>query len=209
MTGWRSLLVTAILVTVLGSGLTGVHAATLFSSGFETQSGGADAPSTPSQFTANAESSSEIALAWQASQDDVGVAGYRLYRDGQRIRELDATQFLDSGLAAGTAYTYAVEAFDATDNVSDRAFASTNTPASDGGSGSVRISWQASPVADVQGYYVYHGTRSTSYDGRTWVDDATEAVMEVGASGTHYFAVTAVDVGGNESRFSREVTVSL
>jgi hypothetical protein len=76
------------------------------------------APSTPTGLSATAVSSSQINLAWAASTDNVGVTGYRIFRDGVQIATSAATSFSDAGLAPGTTYTYSVSAFDAAGNVS-------------------------------------------------------------------------------------------
>src|SRR5690606_11739777 len=46
------------------------------------QNGDTTAPTTPTGLVAVAMSSSRIDLSWLESTDDVGVAGYRIYRDG-------------------------------------------------------------------------------------------------------------------------------
>ena len=44
--------------------------------------GDAEAPTTPTNLTATAISSSQIDLSWNASTDNMGVAGYEIYRNG-------------------------------------------------------------------------------------------------------------------------------
>lgn len=58
-------------------------------------------------------------LTWAASTDNVGVTGYDITRNGTRIATTPNLQYTDSGLAAGTSYTYRVAARDAAGNVSD------------------------------------------------------------------------------------------
>jgi lysophospholipase L1-like esterase len=74
-------------------------------------------PSVPEFVSAQAEGPDRIRLSWAASSDDgTRVGGYRVYRDGGAtpVAVTTATQFLDAGLAAGTAYTYTVSAIDGT-----------------------------------------------------------------------------------------------
>jgi hypothetical protein len=85
-------------------------------------------PTVPSNLAAVASSSSQINLSWSASTDDVGVAGYRVTRGGVVIATTTATIFADSGLAAQTAYTYSVAAFDAATNVSAESAPASATP---------------------------------------------------------------------------------
>ena len=75
-------------------------------------------PTAPAGLGATAVSSSQIDLTWTASTDDVGVTGYDVLRDGAVITTVGSNAYSNSGLAAGTTYTYAVRARDAAGNVS-------------------------------------------------------------------------------------------
>src|SRR5439155_10294752 len=76
------------------------------------------APSVPANLSATAVSTSQINLSWTASTDNVGVSGYRVYRDGSQVAISAQTSFADTGLAASTTYAYAMTAFDAAGNAS-------------------------------------------------------------------------------------------
>lgn len=82
--------------------------------------GGRDtmAPSVPSNVTASALSPTQVVLSWNASTDNVGVAGYRVYRSGMQIATFAGTSYTDSGLTVGTVYSYTVSAYDFAGNVS-------------------------------------------------------------------------------------------
>ncbi|MBI3442518.1 MAG: peptidoglycan-binding protein [Candidatus Sungbacteria bacterium] len=76
-------------------------------------------PSTPMGFTATAASSTQINLAWVASNDNVGVVGYKIYRGGVQIAiTTSGILYSDTGLVGATAYSYAIAAYDAAGNVS-------------------------------------------------------------------------------------------
>ena len=76
------------------------------------------APSTPSGLTSSGQTSSTINLNWPASTDNVAVSGYDIYRNGTRAGTSVTPSFVDTALAAGTAYSYTVMAFDAAGNYS-------------------------------------------------------------------------------------------
>lgn len=80
--------------------------------------GDAQAPTAPADLTATAVSSSQIDLAWTASTDNVGVTGYRIFRDGAQVGTSTGTTYSDTGLAAETTYSYYVKAYDAANNLS-------------------------------------------------------------------------------------------
>jgi len=89
-------------------------------------------PSVPTGLTATTVSSSEIALSWAASTDDVGVAGYRVYRNGALVRTTPATSLDDTGLAASTAYSYTVAAYDYANHASPQSAPVVGTTAGPG-----------------------------------------------------------------------------
>ena len=50
------------------------------------------------------------ALKWNAAVDNVGVTGYRIFRNGSSVGTVSGTSFNDTGLTSATGYTYAVAA---------------------------------------------------------------------------------------------------
>src|SRR5579885_3475394 len=84
-------------------------------------------PSVPTGITATAVSSAQINLSWTASTDNVGVVGYRVFRNGVQVGSTTALSYTDTGLAAATSYTYTVAAFDAAGNVSAQSTGTTAT----------------------------------------------------------------------------------
>lgn len=75
-------------------------------------------PSLPSGLTASSASSASINLAWSASIDNIGVTGYRIYRDGTLKATVNALAWQETGLTASTSYCYTVSAIDAAGNES-------------------------------------------------------------------------------------------
>jgi chitodextrinase len=91
------------------------------------------APSVPGGLGASP-GDTRVTLSWNASTDDVGVAGYRVYRNGTQIGSPSATTYTDSGLTDGTSYSYTVAAIDAAGNLSAQSTPISATPvASSGG----------------------------------------------------------------------------
>lgn len=76
------------------------------------------APSAPKNLHSMGETSSSVSLMWGASTDNVGVTGYRVYRDGYEVARVTGTMFNDKGLTSGVNYKYEVRAVDAAGNVS-------------------------------------------------------------------------------------------
>ena len=76
-------------------------------------------PSIPVNISATAISSSQINVSWSASTDNIGVTGYRVFRNGSLAGTVATLAFPDSGLTASTTYSYTVAAVDAAGNVSN------------------------------------------------------------------------------------------
>jgi chitodextrinase len=100
-------------------------------------SGDTIAPSQPGGFSAPSPTSSSVILQWTASTDNVGVTGYRLYRDGAPLSTVSGStlSYTDATVSPSTAYTYQVSAIDAAGNESAKASLTVTTPAA-GGTGS-------------------------------------------------------------------------
>ena len=91
------------------------------------------APTAPTNLVATGVTRGEIDLTWTASTDDVGVAGYRIFRNGTQVGTASTyASFQDLGLTASTSYTYRVRAFDAAGNTSGDSSAATGTTPSQG-----------------------------------------------------------------------------
>jgi chitodextrinase len=89
-------------------------------------------PTVPGNLRTTSAGQSSIAVAWNTSTDNVGVAGYRVYKDGAFVTTtLPATlAFTFGSLTCGTTYTFGVDAYDAAGNLSSpRATLTTATSA--------------------------------------------------------------------------------
>jgi len=76
------------------------------------------APTVPTALTATPVSGTQINLSWNPSTDNLAVTGYEIYRSGSKIATVTATNYSDTGLIAGTSYSYFVKAGDAMGNIS-------------------------------------------------------------------------------------------
>ena len=77
------------------------------------------APSTPTGLTAEAISASKVKLSWNKASDNIGVSGYKIFRNGAQVATSDRVpQFVDTGLEKLKAYSYSIRAFDAGGNQS-------------------------------------------------------------------------------------------
>jgi len=75
-------------------------------------------PSIPANLQASAVTSTSLTVAWSASVDNVAVAGYRVFRNGAQVASTTGPKYADTGLVATTTYSYTVEAYDTSNNVS-------------------------------------------------------------------------------------------
>jgi chitodextrinase len=151
-------------------------------------------PSTPDNISETSSTVSSITIEWDASTDDVGVAGYNVYRNGSLINTQGGTSFTDTGLTFSSNYTYTVSAFDAAGNTSAQsapffaASSSDTTPPTIPGNlkttqvldDSISLSWDASTDnVDVAGYKIYRnnglvGTSTTTSFTDTGLNPVTD-----------------------------------
>jgi hypothetical protein len=88
-------------------------------------------PSVPAGIQTLPLGSSEVALIWEAADDDVGVTRYSVFRDGQFLRKTASTHLHDRRLVPGSTHTYQILACDGSGNTSPPAGAMATTLASD------------------------------------------------------------------------------
>jgi aryl-phospho-beta-D-glucosidase BglC (GH1 family) len=93
------------------------------------QGGGGDtqAPTVPGSVSVTGTTSNSISLSWNASSDNVGVTGYRVYEGSSVVASPSGTSATISGLAPNSSHTYTVAARDAAGNESGRSAPVTGT----------------------------------------------------------------------------------
>ncbi len=84
-------------------------------------------PNAPTGLTASA-GDSQVALSWNAASDNVGVVGYRVFRDGTQVATPTGTAYTDAGRVNGASYSYIVKAVDSAGNLSGASNAVSATP---------------------------------------------------------------------------------
>lgn len=167
------------------------------------------APSVPDNIHKISSTVSSVTIGWDSSTDDVGVAGYRVYRNGVLVGSPGGTSFTDTGLTVNSGYTYTVTARDAAINISaESAPFATNSSADTTAptiptslhstsvmDTSIDIAWTASSddVA-VTGYKIYRGANLIG-------TSATTSFHDSGLSpATDYsYTVRAYDAASNTS----------
>ncbi len=73
-------------------------------------------PTVPQSFFAAAVSSTQINLSWSQSTDNVGIAGYKIFRGGAQIGSTTAVSYADTNLVPNTTYKYRISSYDAASN---------------------------------------------------------------------------------------------
>src|SRR6185436_6304953 len=191
------------------------------------------APSAPGTLTATAAGSTQVNLAWGAATDNVGVTGYRVERCAgagcstfTQIATPTGTSFGDTGLTAGTSYSYRVRAADAAGNLggySNVASAATTAPdttppsappslsATAASATQINLSWTAATdnVA-VTGYRVERcqGDGCTTFAQIFTLSGTTFNNTGLTASTSYSYRVRAVDAAGNLGGYSSVATAT-
>ncbi|MCK5922055.1 MAG: hypothetical protein KAG66_14025, partial [Methylococcales bacterium] len=85
-----------------------------------------EAPSTPANLTAQA-TPTTVDLTWNPATDNVGVARYRISRDGNEVGTASGTTFQETGLNPDQNYSFSVTTEDTNGNLSSSATVSVTT----------------------------------------------------------------------------------
>lgn len=174
-------------------------------------------PSDPTGLSAIPASATSIVLVWNATTDNVGVAGYNIYRGATKVGTSPYPVYSDTGLTSGS-YCYQVEAIDGAGNVSAAKSASVcATPAADttapsaptvltatvASASQIDLSWTASTSTDVAGYAIYRDTiKVAAVNGTSYSDMGL-------SSGTLYsYTVKAMDGALNYSVASNSASAT-
>ncbi|KOV53708.1 chitinase [Streptomyces sp. AS58] len=76
---------------------------------------GDNPPSAPGTPSASDITNTSVRLSWSAATDDKGIKNYDVLRGGTRVATVTGTTYTDTGLTAGTDYSYTVQARDTAD----------------------------------------------------------------------------------------------
>jgi chitodextrinase len=180
------------------------------------------APTAPTAFAKTGATATTIATSWTASTDNVGVAGYRLFRGTTQVDTTTSTSYTFTGLTCNTSYSLGVEAYDSAGNTSPRTPLTASSGACDttppsvaitapsGGatvSGTVSVTAAASDNAGVAGVQF-------KLDGSNLGAEDTSSPYSVGwdstavSPGSHTLTAVARDPSGNTTT-SAPVTVTV
>lgn len=177
------------------------------------------APSVPTGLTVTAPASNTVNIGWAASSDNVGVAGYRVIRDGGVIAAVGSTSYTDNAVSGGASYSYRISAYDGAGNTSAPSTAVNVTPpdtivpsapsglsASATGPNRVVLTWNGSSDtggSGLAGYRIYRG-------GAHIANSSSSPHTDTSASpGTAYsYTVAAYDNAGNVSAHSNTASAT-
>ena len=180
-----------------------------------------DRPSTPRDLVGTIEANGDVTLTWTPSTDNVGVAGYIIYRNSVEIGQSATATFTVPAPAPGD-HWYQVRAFDAAGNQSYKTPSTKITIAADPtndtspprtpqnlqavveANGDVTLTW--TPPTDnvgVAGYIVYRNSVE--------IGQSTDPTFTVPApaAGSHWYQVRAFDAAGNEGNKTPSIRVDI
>ena len=132
-----------------------------------------EAPAAPASLSTTDATTTSISVAWPPAADDVGVAGYGLYRNGSLAGSASGLTYTFTGLACGTTYTLAVDTYDAAGN---RSAKTTTTAAT-----------AACPPPDTEAPSVPTGLNASGATATTVFLGWTASTDDVGVTGYELF----------------------
>jgi len=169
-------------------------------------------PTIPQNLVATPVSQTQIDLTWDPSTDNVGVEGYKIYRDSVQIDTSPTNGYSDTSCSPSTTYTYEVSAYDAAQNESGKSAPAVATTPGDttppvisnvtskGLPGKADIWWDTDEPATSQ---VEYGL-TTSYGNLTPLDPTLVTSHYVLIEGlarktTYHYRVRSKDAAENEA----------
>ena len=187
-------------------------------------------PARPTGLTATA-GPGIVSLNWN-DNNELDLAGYNIYRgtssggpynilNGSTL--LTSSDYNDSTATAGITYYYVVRARDLNTNLSGNSNQASATPAdpappaaptgltATAGNSTVSLDWNNNSEGDLRGYNVYRSiTPGGGYIKLNSSFLTSSSYTDNDASGdrTYYYIVTALDLSGNESGYSNEVSAT-
>jgi hypothetical protein len=181
------------------------------------------APTIPTAVRALAASQSEVAVIWQASNDDIGVSSYKVYRNGELVGETAFSSFIDSGLFTATNYSYEVEAIDSKGESSGKSITTTGItldvidteapPSAENLSiveqnGALKLSWNQSDINDVAGFKILRGAAGDITDELVVVTATQFTDFTIMSAVNYCYRVITLDAAENESAATGESCIT-
>ena len=168
--------------------------------------------------SASERTATSIHLVWNASEDNVRVTGYEVYRNGEKLVTTGRTEFIDQSLDPDTAYTYQIYAFDEERNYSEgsavlntRTLEDTDVPDTPQNlkfsavtGSALTLSWNPSKdnVRTV-GYIIYRDNEEIAR-----IENCEYKDSDISKDNEYSYMIKAYDEAGNLSDFSENITGS-
>jgi len=174
-------------------------------------------PSIPENLKVTATGPASCNLTWNAATDNIGVAGYRIFRDDESLATSVSPNYTDNSISIGNIYHYTVAAYDAADNESEQSAGvvlNTNdtlapsTPVDlkviEVKSDEVTIAWKSSSDnVQVNNYTVYRNNQE--------LNSATDTIYtdtQLTPQTLYSYRIKATDIYNNESELSEPLEIT-
>ena len=147
----------------------------------------------------------------------LGIAGYRIFRNGTAVQDVTTTSWRNNGLQNGTAYTFTVVSIGALNKVSAQSPGVISTPIDNSapdaptslqgtaGDTQIALAWLHPAATDIDHYNIYRDGVKVAETA-----DDTVAYTDTGRTNgvTYVYRVSAVDTSENESALSSQVSIA-
>jgi fibronectin type 3 domain-containing protein len=182
-------------------------------------------PSAPTGVKATASATNQVSLSWAAGPSSLSLVGYHIFRGTTSsnltlVASRPTSPYTDGPLTPGTKYFYAVQEVDAAGSVSAMSAtvsvttlalpsAPTSVKATANSNTQVTLSWTPAPSGmPILSYHIYRGTAPTSLALVAAQTTTSYTNASLTPNKLYYYAVQALDTGGNLSPMSATVSVT-
>jgi len=182
------------------------------------------APSSIDAVTSYTNTNSKIKLSWEPAQDN-DVTHYKVYKVTDNETTLVATvnepELIIEGLEAATQYCYQLSSVDSSGNESEQntntcetTIATPDTTAPEAATGlsvskdvdNIQLSWAASNIDDLKGYYVYLIIGDT-YQSLGYVTEPSFSYHGIENNQTYCYSIRTSDISDNISEYSTNICI--
>lgn len=164
------------------------------------------APTTPTNLIVTQTASSSVTLSWASSTDNVGIAGYSIYKNGVPAGSSTRAEFKVSGLLPNSLYFFSVTAYDGSRNISKESTEISTTTATFGNPPTMTLELSPAVIAPNDSTTVTWTSQGANYCTESGKNH-TQGSIEFGPlAETKVFTMTCIGSGGS---VTKSVTVTV
>lgn len=148
-----------------------------------------ESPSIPINLSASNITHNSFTVSWNAASDNIGVTGYKVYRDGQLVTTVNSLSANMTGLAESTTYQIKVAARDAAGNESAQSQALSVTTTEAPSCTNIKVEIKTDNYGSETSWTLKNASNQTVMSGSGYASNNTYTVQECLPQGCYTFKI--------------------